>query len=155
MGRFNLALLMLVLPMFFALVSCEERSNGFLDDGQQGRIGMLTDAEWVMSSIKYPDFDETVFDGATTAYKFERNGKGCHYGTSFADPGLKTDVSYYRWTFTNDNFAVIQMQGTAVDGYWLIEKLTASELWVTACMQDPVLYPNAYKYRCKFVARRP
>ncbi len=46
------------------------------------------------------------------------------------------------------------MTGNAVDGYWLIEKLTANELWVEWAQQDPVIYPNQYNTHYKFKARK-
>ena len=135
------------------LTSCDGRS-GYLDDGQQTTVAMLTVGEWLMSYADYGDGFEETYDNETQIYRFERTGKGWFANGSFTDDSKKENVSYFQWTFTTENFAVIYMAGHVVEGYWLIEKLTTNELWVQWTQQDPVIYPNQDKNIFKFTARK-
>ena len=63
-------------------------------------------------------------------------------------------MTYFDWTFTNDTFAVIFMTDGYSGTYWLIKKLTATELYVQSAPQDPVIYPGTSTTFCKFKARK-
>lgn len=147
-NRFNFQMKSLVLSLLFVLgiafVSCDGRS-GYLDDGQLSTVSQLTDVEWLMSYYNPGYGDEYEFNDDTRIYRFEKTGKGWVASGSFSDVSKKEEVSYFQWTFTTENFSVIYMAGHAVEGYWLIEKLTSNELWVQAAPQDPVIYPNQDK----------
>lgn len=149
------AINMMALLMLPLMVSSCDEPEGYLDDGQQGRIELLTQYEWLNTSVKNPPFEEQLFDKETIAYKFDRNGKGRCYRASLVDPDVHEVIDYFEWTFTNDNFAVLYMRGSIIDDYWLIDKLTETELHVTSSTMDPVLYPNADKAWYKFVSRIP
>ncbi|NCE69014.1 MULTISPECIES: hypothetical protein [Duncaniella] len=139
--------------MLAVLSSCEGRS-GYLDEGQQTTVTMLTDVEWLMSYADYGYGSVETYDDETRIYKFDKTGKGWFASGSFTDISKKDDVSYYQWTFTTENFVVIYMTGHSVEGYWYIEKLTPNELWVQWTQQDPVLHPNQDKDIYKFKARK-
>ena len=143
--------LLLILGMTF--VSCEGRS-GYLEEGQLTKVTLLTDVEWLLAYYDTGVGNEYEFDDDTQVYKFEKTGKGWLASGSFSDASLKEDVSYFQWTFTTENFAVIYMTGYVVEGYWLIEKLTPNELWVQSAHSDPVIYPNQTKQIYKFKARK-
>lgn len=139
--------------MLVVLSSCDGRS-GYLDEGQQTTVAMLTDVEWLMSYADYGYDNVETYDDETRIYKFDRTGKGWFASGSFKDISKKEDTSYYQWTFTTENFVVIYMTGHSVEGYWLIEKLTPDELWVQWTQQDPVIYPNQDKNIFRFKARK-
>ena len=146
----------LALSLLFVLgitfVSCDGRS-GYLDDGQLSTVSLLTDVEWLMSYYNHGYGSEYEYD-ETRIYRFEKTGKGWLASGSFSDASKKEDVSYFQWTFTNENFVVIYMSGHVVEGYWLIEKLTPNELWVQSAQQDPVIYPNQDKRSYRFTASK-
>ncbi len=144
----------LLLTIFLAILSSCEGRTGYLNEGQQSKVSMLTDVEWLMYYSDYGDGYEYHYDNETKIYKFDRTGKGWVANGSFSDISLKDDVSYYKWSFTTENFAVIYMAGHIVEGYWLIEKLNSEELWVQWTMEDPVIYPNQNKDRYRFKARK-
>lgn len=134
-----------------SLTSCDE-PIGYYDDGQRDVIGCVTGTEWVLVSVIYPDSEPEILDNDAEIYKFDADGRGWHkVRWSIVDPSGKDVVTYFRWSFTTDNFAVIYLVDSS-ESYWLIEKLTATELWVVCAMQDPVLYPGTYQYRCRFKA---
>ena len=130
------AITSLLVIAIMLLASCDNRS-GYLDDNQQSTVLMLTDVEWLLSYSRPSIGDGQSYD------------KG-----SFTDASIKENTRYYKWTFTTGNFTVIYMTGNAVNGYWLIEKLTANELWVEWAQQDPVIYPDQYNTHYKFKARK-
>ncbi len=139
------------------LASCEERT-GYLDTEQQNTIAMLTDVEWLIEYAEYWNGNEETFDDETIIYSFGRDTKGWTAAGSLKDPSVKKNVQYFQWTFTNKNFVVIYMTGSAGegywDGYWLIEKLTPTEMWAQWSAMDPVLYPNQITTFYKLKARK-
>lgn len=142
--------LAVLLLMVFA--SCEERS-GYLEDDQQTTVELLTDVEWLMTWVDYGALGESTFETDTDIYRFERTGKGWFAKGSWIDTEKKDGTGYFQWSFTTANFSVIRMTGY-IEGYWLIEKLTPDELWVTSAQQDPVIYPSQDNRRYKFKARK-
>ena len=142
----------LLLSMLMTLSSCEGKS-GYLDEGQQGTVAMLTDVEWLMVWADYGSLGEETYEAETDIYRFERSGKGWFANGSWLDRDKKDGIGYFQWTFTTENFSVICMAGY-IEGYWLIEKLTPNELWVTSAPQDPVLYPTQDSRRYRFKARK-
>lgn len=150
-------ILSLLVLMGIVFESCEGRT-GYLDEGQQSTVSLLTDSEWFMSYADYSHGSEIYFDSDTQIYSFEKTGKGWFAKGSFSDSSKKEDVVYFHWTFTTENFAVIYITVSAGEGYWdtywLIEKLTPNELWVQEAAQDPVIYPNQDKRYYKFKARK-
>ena len=148
-------ILIIFVLSFLGLIvaSCDGRI-GYLDDGQQTTVSMLTDVEWLMTYYDSGYGHEYEYDDDTRIYRFERTGKGWMASGSFSDPTKKEGVTYFQWTFTTENFAVIYMSGHIVEGFWLIKKLTSDELWVEEAMQDPVIYPNQNKRFCRFRSRR-
>lgn len=146
-------ILLLLALMGILFVSCEGRT-GYLEEGQLSTVSLLTDSEWLMSYYNPGFGNEYEYDDDTRIYRFEKTGKGWVASGSFIDASKKEDVSYFQWTFTTDNFAVLYMAGHVVEGYWLIEKLTPYELWVQEAPQDPVIYPNQNKRFYKFKARK-
>ncbi|WP_289158134.1 hypothetical protein [uncultured Muribaculum sp.] len=142
--------LAVLLLMVFA--SCEERS-GYLEDDQQTTVELLTDVEWLMTWADYGALGESTFETDTDIYRFERTGKGWFAKGSWIDTEKKDGTGYFQWSFTTANFSVIRMTGY-IEGYWLIEKLTPDELWVTSAQQDPVIYPSQDNRRYKFKARK-
>ena len=68
-----------VIPVFACMLavlsSCEGRS-GYLDEGQQTTVTMLTDVEWLMSYADYGYGSVETYDDETRIYKFDKTGKG-------------------------------------------------------------------------------
>ncbi|MCI8997376.1 MAG: hypothetical protein HFJ95_00065 [Muribaculaceae bacterium] len=143
----------LIALLVVALCSCGERS-GYLDEGQHSTISLLTDVEWLMVYADSGFGPDVTYEDETIIYKFEPSGKGWLATGSLIDATIKDNVSYYQWTFTTENFAVLWMSGAVAEGYWLIEKLTSTELHVQWTVKDPVIYPNQDKTYYKFKARR-
>ena len=131
----------LCLSLLMILSSCEGRT-GYLDEGQQNSVAMLTDVEWLVVYVDYSVGNEQTFDDETNIYSFGRDTKGWTATGSLKDPAVKKDVRYFQWTFTTENYSVI------------IEKLTPDELWVVITASDPVLYPNQYKTYYRLKARK-
>ncbi len=121
--------------------SCEGKS-GYLDESQQNTVAMLTDVEWLVVYADYGLGNEKTFDDETNIYSFGRDTKGWNAWGSLKDPSVKKDVRYFQWTFTTENYTVIYMAGNSMDGYWLIQKLTPTDLWAQWSVKDTVLYPN-------------
>ncbi len=148
--------LSLIILIGITCASCDGRT-GYLDEGQLSTVSVLTDSEWLMYYADYSYGSDYYFDNDTQIYRFEKTGKGWYGNGSFSDTSKKENVSYFHWTFTNENFVVIYMTGSSGEGYWegywLIEKLTPNELWVRSTQQDPVLYPNqnwaSYKFKIR------
>ncbi|MCM1331877.1 MAG: hypothetical protein NC248_04635 [Bacteroides sp.] len=142
----------LAVLLLMVFVSCEERS-GYLEDDQQTTVELLTDVKWLMTWADYGALGESSFETDTDIYRFERTGKGWFAKGSWIDTEKKDGTGYFQWSFTTANFSVIRMTGY-IEGYWLIEKLTPDELWVTSAQQDPVIYPSQDNRRYKFKARK-
>ena len=144
--------LSLLTILLVCLSSCEGRT-GYLDEGQENTLSMLTGNEWVEVYADYGLGNEQVIEDRTSIYYFDLKGKGWFAVGSVKDDTVKENVRYFQWTFTTENFAVIQTAGNAMDGYWLIKKLTPTELWVQWSTHDPVLIPNQtttfYKYKAR------
>lgn len=134
----------------FVLVSCEERT-GFYDGEQQEIIARLTMKEWKLVYEHMPSFDPTEFHGEGWVYKFNSNGTGSYKWIKWEDGSIEGEPVYFHWTFTTDNFAVIYIDKS--ERFWLIDKLTANELWVYDSYQDPVLHPNSDEVFLKFVTQ--
>lgn len=126
------------------LASCEER-KGYYDTDQKEIISLITGVEWKQV---YEHMPRTEYDEEGWVYKFNANGTGSYKWVNWNDGTIKGEPVNFRWTFTTDNFSVIYIDKS--ERFWLIDKLTLSELWVTSAMQDPVLYPNTDKTICKF-----
>ena len=63
--------------------------------------------------------------------------------------GVQNEIErtyYFQWAFTTQNFSVICMdiQESGIC-YWLIEKLTSTQLDVIQALEDPVLHPEVEK----------
>lgn len=129
------------------LASCEERT-GYYDTDQKAIVSLITDIEWKQVFEHMPSFEPTEYDEEGWVYKFNANGTGSYKWVNWNDGTIKGEPVYFRWTFTTDNFSVIYIDKS--ERFWLIDKLTLSELRVTSAMQDPVLYPNTDKTICKF-----
>lgn len=143
----------LCLSLLMILSSCEGRT-GYLDEGQQNTVAMLTDVEWLVVYADYGLGNEQTFDDETNIYSFGRDTKGWTAVGSLKDPSIKKDVQYFQWTFTTENYTVIYTSGNATEGYRLIKKLTPTEMWLQWTAQDPVLYPNQTTTFYKLKARK-
>lgn len=133
--------------------SCEGRS-GYLNGGQEETVSTLTNVEWVLVSSTDDIFGEQVFSPENScSYKFNRDLNGWFRFPPSPDGTSDATTYYFQWSFTTENFTVLYITGTAIRQYWLINRMTSSELDVTASTQDPVLYPNTDKTHYKFVAR--
>ncbi len=142
--------------LFVCLSSCEGRT-GYLNEGQENTLSMLTGKEWVEVYADSGLGNEQTIEDKTSIYYFDLKGKGWFAVGSLKDENVKEDVRYFQWTFTTENFAVIQTAGNAMDGYWLIKKLTPTELWMQWSAKDPVLIPNQtttfYKYKARTTSK--
>ncbi|MDE7442583.1 MAG: hypothetical protein K2M65_00285, partial [Muribaculaceae bacterium] len=66
---------------------------------------------------------------------------------------IYSNVEYFQWTFTTDNMAVIYIAIPAHgDTFWLIDRLTTTELYVNQASQDPVLFPGTHQNYEKYSA---
>lgn len=138
--------------LLIGLQSCEGQS-GYLDEGQESTLSMLTEKEWLMVYSDTGFGNEQTYDNETSMYFFNIKGNGWVALGSLKDETVKKNTTYFQWTFTNENFVVVQLAGNGMDGYWLIKKLTPAELWVQWTIRDPVLHPNQdpslYKFRTR------
>lgn len=141
--------LLIIILSCVLLASCEERT-GYYDTNQKEIINLLTGVEWKQIYEYRPDFEPTEYKGEGWVYKFNANGTGSYKWVKWNEGATNGEPIYFRWTFTTDNFSVIYIDKS--ERFWLIDKLTTSELSVTSAMQDPVLYPNTDKTVCKFTA---
>ena len=132
------------------LASCEERT-GYYDTDQKEIINLLTGVEWKQTYEHTPNFEPNEFQQEGWVYKFNANGTGSYKWVKWEDGSISGDPVYFRWTFTTDNFAVIYIDKS--ERFWLIDKLTAKDLWVYNSYQDPVLHPNGDEVFWKFVAQ--
>ncbi|MCM1450908.1 MAG: hypothetical protein NC102_01440 [Clostridium sp.] len=139
-----------ILAMCIAMLSCDGR-EGYINDGQEAILEKLAAAEWILQSEESEIFGVKTYEGESRIYKFSRDGKGWTAWGSMADASPISGKTYFQWAFTNPTFSVIQTTGNAIEGFWLIQKLTASELWAQWTPQDPILHPNqdATFYRFK------
>ena len=90
---FSFKMKSVVIPVFACMLavlsSCEGRS-GYLDEGQQTTVTMLTDVEWLMSYADYGYGSVETYDDETRIYKFDKTGKGWFASGSFTDISKKT-----------------------------------------------------------------
>lgn len=144
----------IVLFLFgITFVSCDGRT-GYLEENQIITIEVLTGNEWLLSYYDNGYGDEYEYDNDTRIYRFEKSGTGWIANGSFSDASKVEDVSYFQWTFTTENFAVLYLAGYIIEEYWLIEKFTPYELWVKGAPKDPVIYPNQDMRIYHFKARK-
>lgn len=132
------------------LASCEERT-GYYDTDQKEIINLLTGVEWKQTYEHTTNFEPNEFQKEGWVYKFNANGTGSYKWVKWEDGSINGEPVYFRWTFTTDNFAVIYIDKS--ERFWLIDKLTAKDLWVYNSYQDPVLHPNGDEVFWKFVAQ--
>ena len=133
--------------VFVFLASCDERT-GYYDTDQKEIISLITGVEWKQTYENMPNFEPTEYNEEGWVYQFNANGTGSYKWMNWKDGTINGETVYFRWTFTTDNFSVIYID--KLECFWLIDKLTSSELTVKRAMQDPVLYPNTDKTDCKF-----
>lgn len=151
MRDFRLAMAALRILVIFivcaALGACEE-STGYYDESQKDILYRLTDKEWFMYYAHTPGFQSESFENEGWIYVFDSDGRGKR---TWWKKGTEenTGTEYFQWTFTTDNFAVIYLGGN-IERFWLIDRLTDTELIVQDAIQDPVLHPGTYKQLYKF-----
>ena len=133
--------------VFVFLASCDERT-GYYDTDQKEIISLITGVEWKQTYENMPNFEPTEYNEEGWVYQFNANGTGSYKWMNWKGGTINGETVYFRWTFTTDNFSVIYIDKS--ECFWLIDKLTPSELTVKRAMQDPVLYPNTDKTVCKF-----
>ncbi len=142
----------LIVALFSILFSsCEDRT-GYYDGYQNDRIALLTASKWFMYYQHRPPFQPEEFDSEGTVCSFSSDGKGILKvvdSEGELQEGYK--VQYFQWTFTTDNFTVLYLGGN-MQQFWLIDKLTPSELWVHCGAQDPAIYPNTDQIEYRFRA---
>lgn len=96
-----------VIPVFACMLavlsSCEGRS-GYLDEGQQTTVTMLTDVEWLMSYADYGYGSVETYDDETRIYKFDKTGKGWFASGSFTDISKKRRCELLSMDFHNREF---------------------------------------------------
>lgn len=139
--------LFIYILVFVFLASCDERT-GYYDTDQKEIISLITGVEWKQTYENMPNFEPTEYNEEGWVYQFNANGTGSYKWMNWKDGTINGETVYFRWTFTTDNFSVIYID--KLECFWLIDKLTSSELTVKRAMQDPVLYPNTDKTDCKF-----
>ena len=139
--------LIIFILVFVFLASCEERT-GYYDTDQKEIISLITGVEWKQTYEHMPDFETTEYNEEGWVYHFNANGTGSYKWMDWKDGTINGETVYFRWTFTTENFSVIYID--KLECFWLIDKLTPSELTVKRAMQDPVLYPNTDKTVCIF-----
>ena len=142
--------------MFLICLSACEGQSGYLDSDQEETLSLLTEKEWLIVYARYWTGDEHTYDDETSVYFLDLKQNGWVALGSLKDASVKENVTYFQWRFTTDNFTVIQTAGNGMDGYWLIEKLTPTELWAQWSAKDPVMYPNQittfYKFKSRDIA---
>lgn len=143
----------LILPLICLLISTSCERSGHYDADQQARLNLLTSVKWAQYWTDTYDPDNPVYH--YQFWNFDRKGKAVftQIGTNADGEEILRETQYYDWTFTTENFAVIYLYNTAYgQSFWLIEKLTATELRVKAANQDPVLYPSVPQTTLSFTA---
>lgn len=130
--------------MSLTLWACDGR---LLDDDERGEgvTERLTARAWRQMG----DESQTV----DVIYRFSANGRGECKSTITDDKGSVSEhTRRFDWNFTTPNRAVIFMYDGYSREYWLIDKLTDSNLDVTAGYNDPVIYPDQYNDKLRFQA---
>lgn len=143
----------LILPLICLLIPTSCERSGHYDTDQQVRLNLLTSVKWAQYWTDTYDPDNPVYH--YQFWNFDRKGKAVftQIGTNADGEEILRETQYYDWTFTTENFAVIYLYNTAYgQSFWLIEKLTATELRVKAANQDPVLYPSVPQTTLSFTA---
>lgn len=137
--------------MTMLLPSCDGRT-GYLEDNQEAIIDNLAASEWILMREESKIFGTKTYEKESRIYQFDDNGKGWTAWAAMSDGTLLTEPVHFRWAFTTPEFTVFQTTGNSIEGYWLIQKLTASEFQAQWTPQDPVLYPNQDKTIYKLAA---
>ena len=143
----------LYIALILIVSACDGR-YGYLNEDQQDTVNMLIGAEWLTVSYEDNYGEITYYDSETIVYSFDQTGKGWRATGSLTDNNVLENVSYFQWTFTNDNYAVIYTAGHNNEGYWLIQKLTTTDMWLQLTSHDPVYFPNQTTALYKFLARK-
>lgn len=138
---------LIITLLFLIFISCEDRT-GYYNNEQQEIITKLTAHEWIMTYAQRQGFEPEELNEERKVYKFNSNGSGSCRWVNPEDGTLKGEPVYFRWTFTNDSFAVIYIDKEQL--FWLIDRLTPMELWVYSAAQDPAIYPSPDKWFYKF-----
>ena len=99
------------------MAGCEQSSKP-LEGVQNEIVNNLTSSSWLHTMSRFPSKDGQVDER----------------------------TYYFQWAFTTQNFSVICMdiQESGIC-YWLIEKLTSTQLDVIQALEDPVLHPEVEK----------
>lgn len=129
------------------LYSCEDRI-GYYDNEQEEIIARLTAHEWMLIYAHRQDFGPADLNEVRRVYKFNPDGTGSTKWIDLEDGTMSGEPVYFRWTFTNDSFAVLYIDKE--QQFWLIDKLTSIDLWVYSAFQDPAIYPSPDKWLYKF-----
>ena len=108
--------IILSISLLMIMSSCEGRT-GYLDEGQQNTVAMLTDVEWLVVYADYGLGNEQTYDDETNIYSFGRDTKGWTAVGTLKDSSIKKYVRYFQWTFTTENYTVIYLAGNSTDGY--------------------------------------
>lgn len=142
MKRTVINLFIATIAVIFA--SCEK--TGYVEPEQKDVVRKLTGVKWVCTSFAYPDSKPEIYETESLIYNFDTTGKGwCKYVAQPGDKDAKDIVENFQWSFTNDTFAVLYYSDGYSVTYWLIERLTETELKVRSSNQDPVIYPNSFQ----------
>ncbi len=140
--------------LIFALItilvsSCDDRI-GYYDGYQNDRIALLTGKKWFMYYQHRPPFQPEEFDSEGNVCSFSADGKGTFKVVDSEGEIIEGyKVQYFQWTFTTDTFSVLYLGGN-MQQFWLIDKLTPSELWIHCGAQDPAIYPNTDQTEYRF-----
>ncbi|MCM1139653.1 MAG: hypothetical protein NC453_13875 [Muribaculum sp.] len=140
----------IILVNLLFLTSCEGRS-GYINEDQEAVVDRLTASTWILTSEESDIFGTKTYEDESRIYKFDSNGKGWTGWGNMQNGTLLSEPIYFQWAFT-PNFTVFQTTGNAVEGYWLIQKLTASDFQALWTVRDPVQYPIQDKTVYKFSA---
>lgn len=146
------ARLLLAVILAAAGAACDG-CQGYLGDSQQIVVDRLTGCQWRMTYMHAPDIDPVEYTTEGFVYKFNRDGSGWYRWAGWTGAETESAPEYFRWSFTNSNFAVIRIAGD-IPEYWLIESLTSSALNVQSSFSDPVIYPDQSAVERRFVAVR-
>ncbi len=137
-------LVSIIIILFLLMAGCEQSSKP-LEGVQNEIVNNLTSSSWIHTVV------EELPDGSTSesseTWIFQKTGKGSHKIRFQSKDGQVDERTYYfQWAFTTQNFSVICMdiQESGIC-YWLIEKLTSTQLDVIQALEDPVLHPEVEK----------
>ena len=120
------------------MAGCEQSPKP-LEGVQNEIVNNLTSSSWIHTVV------EELPDGSTSesseTWIFQKTGKVQTKGGQ-----VDERTYYFQWAFTTQNFSVICMdiQESGIC-YWLIEKLTSTQLDVIQALEDPVLHPEVEK----------